>query len=325
MRAAAVENTPSPVALANGDPARGTGQVSFSGHETFTLRHGWLKKGVDALAVDAEIFAKDDAMVELGVGKNMVRSIRHWLLATGMANEPTSNRGNALMVSDVGNFIFGTDGADPYLEDLNTLWLIHWRLATNSRRSTGWAWTFNLVPSNEFTRDSLLATYEDELGKKNLQIPSEASLKRDIDCMIRTYVSSRATKEAIEDRLECPLIELQLIGADPENFLYRFERGPKPTLSDWLFLYALVEFWDGRTQGATLSLSEAASAAGGPGAIFKMDEDSVVARLEHLEQLTSGSLTYDETSGLRQIYRHKRFSAKLALKSIYFSAGEEAA
>lgn len=325
MRAAVVENSPVISLPINGDPARGTGQVSFSGHETFTLRHGWLKKGVDALAVEAEIFAKDDAMVELGVGKNMVRSIRHWLLATGMANEPTSNRGNALTVSDVGDFIFGRDGADPYLEDLNTLWLLHWRLATNSRRSTGWAWTFNLVPSNEFTRDSLLSTYEDELGKKNLQIPSEASLKRDIDCMIRTYVSSRATKEAIEDRLECPLIELQLIGVDPENFLYRFERGPKPTLNDWFFLYALVEFWEGRTPGSTLSLSEATYAAGSPGTVFKMDEDSVVARLERLESLTNGSLTYDETSGLRQIYQHKRFSAETALRNVYFGAGEEIA
>jgi hypothetical protein len=325
MRAAVVENSPVILLPSNGNPARGTGQVSFSGHETFTLRHGWLKKGVDALAVDAEIFAKDDAMVELGVGKNMVRSIRHWLLASGMANEPANNRGNALTVSDVGDFIFGTDGADPYLEDLNTLWLLHWRLATNSRRSTGWAWTFNLVPSNEFTRDSLLAIYEDELGKKNLQIPSEASLKRDIDCMIRTYVSSRATKEAVEDRLECPLIELQLIGADPENFLYRFERGPKPTLSDWFFLYALVEFWDGRTPGSTLSLSEATYAAGSPGTVFKMDEDSVVARLEHLESLTNGSLTYDETSGLRQIYRHERVSSETALRSVYFAGGEEVA
>ena len=50
-------------------PSRGTGQVSFSGHETFTLRHGWLKKAVEAVAADAQIFSNDDAMVALGVGK----------------------------------------------------------------------------------------------------------------------------------------------------------------------------------------------------------------------------------------------------------------
>ena len=52
--------------------------ASFSGHESFALRYLWLKKGYDALADNPEFFQRDDAMVILGVGKNMVRSIRHW-------------------------------------------------------------------------------------------------------------------------------------------------------------------------------------------------------------------------------------------------------
>ena len=58
---------------------------SFAGHQTFALRAGWLKKGLDAIEDDPQIFTRDDALVVLGVGKNMVSAIRHWLLATGLA------------------------------------------------------------------------------------------------------------------------------------------------------------------------------------------------------------------------------------------------
>ena len=65
---------------------------SFAGHETFTLRYGWLKKAVDAVHEDPIVFTRDDALVRLGVGKNMVRSIRHWGLATGILEEDTAQR-----------------------------------------------------------------------------------------------------------------------------------------------------------------------------------------------------------------------------------------
>ena len=65
-----------------------TGQTqSFSGHETFPFRYPWLKKGVDAVSDDPEVFLREDAIVTLGVGKNMVRSIRHWCLATGLIDQ----------------------------------------------------------------------------------------------------------------------------------------------------------------------------------------------------------------------------------------------
>src|ERR1700686_1398640 len=144
-------------------PTRGTGMVSFSGHETFTLRHGWLKKAVDAVKSDIKVFANDHAMVDLGVGKNMVRSIRHWALAADVLREMPGTRGTELSTTDFGDSLFGAKGTDPFLEDLNTLWMIHWKLARNERRSTGWCWIFNLLHTDEFTRDSLLELFIFEL------------------------------------------------------------------------------------------------------------------------------------------------------------------
>src|SRR5579859_306084 len=102
-------------------PLRGTGTVSFSGHETFTLRHGWLKKAVDAVRADPKVFVNENAMVDLGVGKNMVRSIRHWALAADIVSEAPGTRGAELSVTKFGDLVFGEHGYDPFLEDLNTL------------------------------------------------------------------------------------------------------------------------------------------------------------------------------------------------------------
>lgn len=57
----------------------------FSGHESFPCKSMWLKKGYDYL-VDHNKFTDPDAVVKLGVGKNMVQSIRFWLRAFGLLN-----------------------------------------------------------------------------------------------------------------------------------------------------------------------------------------------------------------------------------------------
>ena len=306
------------VALALPDqPMKGTGIVAFSGHETFTLRHGWLKKAVDGIRANPRLFADEDAMVDLGVGKNMVRSIRHWALAMDTLAEFPSTRGAELGTTPFGDLIFGAQGRDPFLEDQNTLWLLHWKLATNERRSTGWCWMFNLLRTDEFTRESLAELFHAELKRRNIAGPSASSLGRDIDCALRTYLGTRAKADVLEENLECPLVELQLITADPEGVLFRFNRGPKPSISDDVFLYCLLEFWDSRTLGDTLSFSDIAFEARSPGAVFKLDENSTASRLERLDHLTGGKYVYDETSGLKQVYRHKKIEKDTVLERYY--------
>ena len=51
-------------------------KLTFSGHESFTCRQFWLKKGYDFL-IAGHSFADPDAVVHLGVGKNMVSAIHY--------------------------------------------------------------------------------------------------------------------------------------------------------------------------------------------------------------------------------------------------------
>src|SRR3954451_12624351 len=93
-------------------------QHAFSGHQTFPFRYPWLKKGFDAVRADPAVFTRDDAITTLGVGKNMVRSIRHWCLAAGILTE---NRDSGLHPTELGELLLDDEGLDPYLEDPATL------------------------------------------------------------------------------------------------------------------------------------------------------------------------------------------------------------
>ncbi|MDQ2835206.1 MAG: DUF4007 family protein [Acidobacteriota bacterium] len=281
---------------------------SFSGHETFVFRYTWLKKGADAVSNDARVFSKDEAIVTMGVGKNMVRSIRHWALATGVLEEEPKSRGKDLKTSELGRLLFGgidSQGLDPFLEDPNTLWLLHWSLMNNATRSTTWQWAFNRLPSNEFTREGLLQNLEDELRRLNLPLPSESTLKRDIEVFIRTYLSSRNSRSAaVEDSLDCPFTELGLIEEVSGTNLFNIRRGPKSTLGRRVFAFCLLDFWDRTSPDTkTLAFSEVAYSRNSPGNVFKLDENSLIEYLESLETATDGALGYVESAGLKQIYR----------------------
>lgn len=295
---------------------------SFSGHETFVFRYTWLKKAVDAVSLDPRVFTKDDAIVKLGVGKNMVRSIRHWGIATGVIEEAPKSRGSELKSTTFGQFIFGNSydaGVDPFLEDPNTLWLLHWFLATNPQRSTTWQWALNMLPSNEFTRDGLMQNLHDEMLRLNLKSPSEATLKRDIDVFVRTYVSGRVNRgPAIEETLDCPLTELNLIEEVSGTELLKIRRGPKSSLGARVFAFCLLDFWARIAPGTkTLAFTDIAYSRNSPGNIFKLDENSLIEKLEALEIVTNGSVGYAEVAGLKQVYQQGTFDPYSWLKAHY--------
>ncbi len=300
-------------------------RLSFSGHETFVFRHSWLKKAVDAVSEDPEVFTKDSAIVTLGVGKNMVRSIRHWGLATGILAEEPKSRGTRLAVSDFGRSVLGPSGFDPYLEDPSTVWLLHWNILRQDQRCTTWHLVFNSYPSAEFTRANLAQFILDEARHANAADLAENSIKRDVEVFLRSYVGSSDVRGTGlgEDAFDCPLSELGLIEARHGSDIYQLHRNPKPTLADDAFLYALVDFWNVISQAQqTLAFSDIAYRRASPGTVFRLDENSLADRLERLDTLTKGKLVYTETAGLRQVYKHADVDPKEILEEHYASAGE---
>lgn len=286
----------------------------MAGHETFPCRYGWLKKCYDAVRVAEvisteaaiSVFNSDHAIATFGVGKNMVASMRHWAIACGILDAfIKGGRIESLTTSDLGHFIFGA--GDPFLEEPGSLWLLHWRLAAAPGRATTWYFAFSEFNDVIFTREALasrLMTRIDELrenGRINAGRIARATVDRDAECFVRTYMSRPPKKGISEDGLESPFAELGLI-APIGGGAMQFRRGPKPSLPDLVFVFALIEFWQSQfsTRG-TLSIETIAHEPGSPGRLFLLDEESIAERLERISEVTSGALTWDEGAGLRQV------------------------
>ena len=277
---------------------------TFGGHEKFVFRQGWLKKGVDATAQDGLIFTREEALVRLGVGKNMVRSIRHWCLAVGLLEEVGRVRkAHTLQPTPLASRLLVDGGWDPYLEDVGSLWLLHWQVVSNQERALVWYLTFSTYLEAEFNKKRLTAYIMKQFEHLGVRTTS-GTIEREVDCCLRTYVPARAIQGAIsEDRLDCPLGELDLIRFFPEDGSYHFNVGPKISLPNDVFGYALLSYLPRLARSRrTVALEECVYQPGSPGQVFKLDENSVTEYLEWLELATQGALRLHETAGLRQIY-----------------------
>ena len=300
---------------------------SFSGHQTFPFRYTWLKKGVDAVNGNANVFTADDAPVILGVGKNMVRSIRHWCLTADLIEkiEDGSDDHGGFKASKFGEAIFkDKKGFDPYLENPSTLWWIHWKIATNKDQAATWSWAFNFFNYPEFTRKSLTKDliYWIKQQKNIRKQPSENTIQKDVNCFFRTYCLSHSSETAIiEDTFDCPLVELDLIRevqVEQGENRYQFNLGPKPSLTSSMLALTITEFWNDCFPNAnTLSFSKIMYSKLSPGQVFKLDENTLVTHLEKLESITDGNMTYDDTAGSKQISRHEKLDMLELLKGVY--------
>lgn len=294
------------------------GRLGFAGHQTFPFRHGWLKKAVDAVRADPFALSSERAIVILGVGKNMVESIRHWGLATGVLEE-TSRHG--LAVTTLGERLF--ERWDPFLEDPASIWLLHWLLVTNPNRAAVWHLAFTAYPHPEFTR-SQLADWIVGVAQRRGSRVLQSTVARDVDCLVRSYVPSTADRKATpEDTFECPLTDLSLIGGPYEGDIFRFAIGPKRTLPPIILGYALLRFAGHLAPGRmTWSIGECLYEPGSPGQAFKLDEDTLVESIERLAEITNGGIQFDETSGLRQVYFRDTVD-DLQLLARYYETGRE--
>jgi len=292
---------------------------SFSGHQTFPFRYTWLKKGVDAVADDSSIFSSENATVKLGVGKNMVNSIRHWCSVTGLIEIDKSQR-SCFNPSELGKLIFSDNGYDPYMDDPATLWLIHWKIATNINQATSWYWAFNINKNNQFDRNSFKQEMSDWVlhNKESKHQASDNTLDRDVNCFIRTYCQSRNNVGVVEESFDCPLVELNLISELTDNQGYELQRGEKVTLPIEVFTATLIAFWVKRfNERDSLPFTDILTAPLSPGSIFKLDEDTMTFYLEQLEELTEGGMHYDETADLKQVYRHRDVNPMHLLERYY--------
>ena len=256
----------------------------FSGHETFYCKSLWLKKGYD-FRCEGNTFTQDDAVVKLGVGKNMVSSIRFWLKTFGLTVEDNP--------TDIANIVLHNDG-DPFLEDNNTLWLLHYLLVSNKISSV-----YNLLfveyqrEKKEFDRELL-----QNFIKRRCNVPeqknvyNENTVKKDIGVLLHNYLAPKSLSSA-EDFTGI-MISLNLLRRLDNGETYVFNETAGNTIDNLIVLFAILDTAGDET---TISLDKIQELA----LTFGMSLTTFINVVRKIEAEYPKQIHYSETSGVRNI------------------------
>lgn len=299
---------------------------TLSGHDTFSLKYGWLKKVYDQindLSDDNEssnVFSADSAIADFGVGKNMLNAMRFWSTHTAMiyrqtnayyntdekfASEYVLTKNNSIdALQQINHFynaesLLDDEGLDPYLESPSTIWLLHLCLVTNPNLVT-YYWFFNINNKQELTKQEFMRLLKEFLDSYNLDAPADKTISNDISCFILNYSSKRRkANDNFEATLEGPLVELGLLSR-VNNQGIRALRGEKNSLSLHVFMYALINCWKIHGSTAdTLSLEIATYDECSPGRVFMLDEEAIIGYAEQLSE-SGYSMIWTQSAGIRQ-------------------------
>lgn len=281
-------------------------QGFFARHETFCPRYGWLKKGFDGVQADGKIFERPDAIERLGVGKNMVRSIRFWCLVFKLIRpvEESSNFriSGPMRTSRFAQRLLAKNGWDPFLEDPASLWLLHWRLFIPPVIAPAWAIALNLNALGMFTQKDLArALIASKETVPEFDRFSDSSFQKDASCFIRMY----GPPDPDVREIESPFTHLELLSAEYGNGHFRFNLGEKPDLPDSVFLAACLDYAHYFHNGLkNLSLNQILYGFNSPGVVFKLTETDVGHRLERITARISG-IEFTEAYGNWQLQFEK--------------------
>ena len=267
----------------------------FSGHETFQCRHFWLKKGYDFVKKEGD-FRSNEALIELGVGKNMISSINHWLKVFGLTDYESGE------LTEFAHKVFGEDSYDPYLEDNGSLYLLHFNILSNSQLASIYGMVFGEFRktriSSEFTNNQL---YEFITRKLNIEgvAYSENTIRNDIKVFLRTYqTSSKRGSKSIEDDFASVLIGLNLIDPVQDVFIdgeqvYKLQYDDQESLNELIFLYTIIDKFRDQT---SISFEEIQAEVSDK---FLCNREGTEAKLNALAE--NGYLVYKQDAGRKEI------------------------
>jgi hypothetical protein len=282
-------------------------KYTFSGHDSFQCRQLWLKKGYDYVKAQRS-FNDEEAVVKLGVGKNMVSAIRYWMKAF-----------NILDIKDVltefGNRLFDDEnGYDPYLEDEGSLWLLHYQLV-----KTGIASIYSII-FNEFRREKLFfnrETFLSYLRRIHEVIPiqnfNENTIAKDFNVFVNMYKGD-AENSDIEDSFSGVLSEIGLlktIGKGKEE-QFQIENNDRDRLPDDIVLYAIL---DNADYGNSISLNILEYDNNSPGTIFALNRSGLMNKISGI--IKDKAIVFTDHAGIKELQFKNKPNAYSILDRYY--------
>jgi len=276
-------------------------KTSFSGHDKFDCKIDWITKGLEAYKEDNTILLQSNfekkTIEKLGLGSNMLKSLHHWMKVFALID------GEKLTI--LGETILEKD---PYLENSDTLWILHWNLVKNQEKASIYNLFFNRIYPNKFSKDEIFDYITNWLNYNEINL-SPTTLKSDIDVFIRMYNSSNGISL---------LSELNIITKLSQNN-YSLNINSVTPISDELFLYILCDYIQIQYNSNISSIS-IDDIQRGKLSIQKslcMSEHYLYSKIDKLSILTNNKFSYSETAGIRQIYISEHIDKLEILNKIY--------
>lgn len=282
----------------------------YCGHESFSIRKNWLQKGIQN--IDGLRGGKQElnAMDRTGLGRNMVKSLRYWLKATGLASPDKDGS-----LSQLGEIV---KAKDPYIQETGTLWLLQWKLATNREQATSWYYLFNELNMTGFTEDDFVRGLQKWDEMESDKPAAVSSFVKDFDCIRHTYIPHPDNDP--ESNMACPLSELGLLRYGSGGEIQKsvpLEKGFPPLV----LLAAIAGRYtdeDGNMKNE-IRLSSLLNEKGGPGKVFNMDSVLLLGLLGGLEN--RGFVQVVRTAGLDVVRIKEALSFEDAARMYYEELG----
>lgn len=297
-------------------------KYKLKGNESFCIREGWLNKGITAIQTTPEIFSMSNAMDVLGIGSKMVKSLKFWLLATGLAQEKkVKNSKNILKLTDnLGEVI---NQYDKYFEDIFTLWILHYHIVSQIEICTIWNLFFNKFDVTDFSKSNMVNKMIDEFNKIfNRDKVVVNSISDDCGSILKMYsISSENDMSDPEDNLSSPFSELGLIKrSDRDRGIYSKIKPVYDKLDRLAVLYIIVSNMGEGNLSA--DIDTLISQENNIGKVLNLDRTMINEYLDQLKQ--EGYITLNRTAGLDKVYLNKKISPKDILIEYYTQSERDA-
>lgn len=280
--------------------------MKFRAHDTFFIRKGWLSKGMERIVEKPDLFVDkaENPMDILGIGSNMVKALRYWMQTVGLTEEPKSGR-RIQSLTPLGQRIYDNDC---YIEELGTLYLLQYKLASQKEEATALYYFFNEFSMSEFTKEEFvqqLQNYimmDEEGGSVAIR-----SLNDDFACIINTYLpryKSNPGKVSPENNIDCPFGELGLVDiANKKQKTYKKSIPSAKSFNPWVVLAVIMDQAEDRDE---IALNELLTKPCNIGKVFNLDAITMLDILHKIE--TIGMLKIIRTAGLDVVHLNSKMT-----------------
>jgi hypothetical protein len=274
--------------------------MAYARHQSFYLRDKWLSKGLKAVIEDPRFFYDKDGFEKIGLGKNMVQSLRFWLLATNLLEEIQENGNREHKLTNLGRFVFL---ADRLLQKNDTVSILHYHLVRNSNDlATVFYWYFNIYKETVTQKVELLKSFTTWVKNNEPKEISSKSLKRDIDCLIQLY-TKEANEADPEDFIFSPFTKLNLMKEEPSEEGHENIRKVSPEIEQvgLVALYYVLLKYASENDVTMISVDEIINEKYLWGKVYNLSRNKVIEALNRLTNHEHFPIEYVRTNNLDNI------------------------